>query len=609
MVFVKDAKDLRFVRFNKAGESLLGYNREELLGKNDYDFFPREEADFFTTQDRKVLQGGDLIDIAEEPIHTREKGVRFLHTKKIPVYDQQGRPQYLLGISEDITERKHAKEQLLELNTTLENAVEGISRLDTQGIYLNVNKSYADTLGYTPEELVGGGWEHTIHPADQSTAYAAYQEMMAVGRGEFEAKGIRKDGSTFYKQVLMFKVLDQQGGYSGHYCFMKNITERKQAEDALKQSEERFRTLASHAPVGIFLTDNQGKCQFVNKYLCKMLDLSLSEAQGFGWVRSLHPDDRERVVEEWEKATNRRSFFSEEYRFQRPDGGVSWVSGTAVPRESEEGQILEYLGVCADITPLKHLENEIRKYAEGLEQEVLNRTARIQELEQRRMQVEKLAALAQVAAGVAHEINNPLASISQSMTLFKRAISPRHHRYQYIGKIEECIERIARIVKQLYQLNRPEPPIFTSNNLIDTVRSSVDIMKDLAARRGIKVISRLPAAPVSAKISRSDVIQVLCNLIQNALDVSEPDDKISISVVPRSDTIAIRVRDHGPGISPEIAPHIFEPFFTTKSKASEGGMGLGLAISNNLIEAMGGILDFKTSIGRGTTFTIKIPKD
>ena len=113
MVFVKDAKDLRFVRLNKAGERLLGYSEQELLGKNDYDFFPKTEADFFTSKDREVLAAGRLLDIPEEPIKTRDGAIRLLHTKKIPIPDQGGNPLYLLGISEDITERKQVEDELL----------------------------------------------------------------------------------------------------------------------------------------------------------------------------------------------------------------------------------------------------------------------------------------------------------------------------------------------------------------------------------------------------------------------------------------------------------------------------------------------------------------
>lgn len=106
MIFVKEARNLRYILFNKAGETLLGHSKEELAGKNDYDFFPKEQANFFTAKDRKVFEEKKLVDIPEEAIRTRCKGTRILHTKKIPVYDKDERPLYLLGISQDITDQR-----------------------------------------------------------------------------------------------------------------------------------------------------------------------------------------------------------------------------------------------------------------------------------------------------------------------------------------------------------------------------------------------------------------------------------------------------------------------------------------------------------------------
>jgi PAS domain S-box-containing protein len=124
MVFVKDAKDLRFVKFNKAGENLLGYSRQELLGKNDYDFFPEDQADFFTSKDTEVIDSSQLLDTPEEKIQTKNQGERILHTKKIPLRNHEGIPQYLLGISEDITERKRSEKELHQKSEELSAAYE-----------------------------------------------------------------------------------------------------------------------------------------------------------------------------------------------------------------------------------------------------------------------------------------------------------------------------------------------------------------------------------------------------------------------------------------------------------------------------------------------------
>jgi len=155
MVFVKDAQDLRFVRFNKAGEDLLGYSRSELLGKNDYDFFPKQEADFFTAMDCETLAGGRLVDIPEEPVQTKNMGIRLLHTKKIPICDDDGTPRYLLGISEDVTERKEAEAALVRARLAAEAASKAKSDFLANMSHemrtpLNAIMGMADYLARTP---------------------------------------------------------------------------------------------------------------------------------------------------------------------------------------------------------------------------------------------------------------------------------------------------------------------------------------------------------------------------------------------------------------------------------------------------------------------------
>lgn len=227
MVFIKDAKDLRFIRFNKAGADLIGVSREEMIGKNDYDFFPPEEAEFFTRKDREVLEKGELVDIPEEPISTQSQQVRFLHTKKIPIVDENGKPIYLLGISEDVTDQKMTLLRLRQSNVAMENALEGIARMNADAKYVFVNTAYAEMLGYRPDELIGRAWEENIHPQDRNRMKDLFAAAVVSGKVEGELRALKHDGSLFYKQVVIIKNQNPYEEDSPFYCFFKDITEKK----------------------------------------------------------------------------------------------------------------------------------------------------------------------------------------------------------------------------------------------------------------------------------------------------------------------------------------------------------------------------------------------
>jgi len=213
MIFIKDSSELKFIRFNRAGEHLLGYRREELIGKSDYDFFPREQADFFLKKDREVLESGQLYDIPEESIESKS-GTRILHTKKIPIPDRNGKPAYLLGISEDITERKRAEEEQDKLRTQFAQAqkMESIGRL-AGGVAHDFNNMLGVIIGYTDLAFSKVDPAHPVVASLQQIRKAA----------ERSANLTRQLLAFARKQTIVPKVLDLNETLESMLKFLRRL--------------------------------------------------------------------------------------------------------------------------------------------------------------------------------------------------------------------------------------------------------------------------------------------------------------------------------------------------------------------------------------------------
>jgi len=471
------------------------------------------------------------------------------------------------------------------LRATIEFAPLGIAHFDPEGRVLFANDCLCRILGYTREQLATRTFFELTHADDQAECLALTQRL---ARGEVasyrqEKRFVRADGSFVWVCVTVSAARDGRGVPLFLIGMAEDISERREAERRRRQAEDRLRAITNAIPQLVWISDSAGRRSWFNDRWYEYTGCTFDECEGHGWHRVQHPEHRNRVIDRQLECFARGDVWEDSLPLRRADGTYRWFLARAVPIRDATGAVREWFGTSTDITD---------------------------QVEALRLAREAKNLRDETVAVVAHDLRNPVHTITLAAATLGSERLADGQRAKLLSIVQQTAANMGRLLDDLLDVSRMDSGTFAiargSVHPAVLLSSTADQFEARAIEKGVALAQECEAVLPTIPADRDRLMQVLSNLVGNALKFTPPGGRIVIACRATPHEVQFRVSDSGPGIPAENLPHLFERFWKAEP-ASRGGAGLGLAISRGIVEAHGGRIWAESAPGAGTTFRFTVP--
>ncbi|MEA5504369.1 PAS domain-containing protein [Halotia wernerae UHCC 0503] len=618
ILYVYDIVEQRNVYINGQVAELLGYTPQQIQDMGT-DFLvnlmhPDDLAGFVEMHERFCsLQDGEIFENEYRMRHANGEWHWFCSRDTLFTRKGDGSPHQVVGTAFDITQRKQIEEQLRLSNERFQLAAAAVNCLiydwDLEKNTVDRTEGLTRILGYSLQEAKATHewWKDLVHPDDRALLDKHFGNTSAH-QNHYTAEYRVRHKDNHYLYVLDQGVMTRDingrvvravGSTTDISEQQAALRERKYAEAALRESEERYRYLSNAMPQLVWICNIDGEFEYVNQRWQELTGQTIEQAMGFGWMKVIHPDDIQPVKHQWMAALRRGELYEQEIRYQSHDGNYRWYLARGIPIKDEQGNIMQWFGTSTDIDDRKQLETERNQLLQ------LEQAARA-EAEAANQTKDEFVAM------VAHDLRSPLHAILGWTEMLQtrkldavttaRALETIERSAKSQAKLLEDLLNISRMLRGKLQLE------LSQVNLFNIVRIAIETAYPSANAKNVCLESILDESipPITGDINR--LLQVLGNLLSNAIKFTPPEGQVEVRLFRSGANAQITVTDTGIGIKSEFLPYVFERYRQGHSIQKQGGLGLGLAIARHLIELHGGTIQATSpGEGQGATFTIKLP--